>query len=928
MTTAEKHGTEEDEESPSASQVALKELADQKFALDQHAIVAITDVQGTITYVNEKFCVISGYSKDELIGKNHRILNSGNHPKEFFQQMYHTIANGQVWHGEIKNRAKNGSIYWVDTTIVPTLSTENKPRQYVAIRTDITQRKWGEQALKESLAASDRTLKELADQKFALDEHAIVAITDVQGTITYVNEKFCAISQYPKEELIGQNHRILNSQHHPKEFFQQMYRSIASGKVWKGEIKNRAKGGEIYWVDTTIVPFMNADGRPRQYVAIRADITERKRAEEASKESLAARERAVKELADQKFALDQHAIVAVTDIQGTITYVNDKFCSISRYSKEELIGQNHRILNSGHHPKEFFQEMYHTIANGQVWHGEIKNRAKDGSIYWVETTVVPTLSAEGKPRQYVAIRADITERKQAEAELIESLAATNAALKEVADQKFALDQHAIVAATDVQGTITYVNEKFCVISGYSKDELIGQNHRILNSGHHPKEFFQEMYHTIANGQVWHGEIKNRAKDGSIYWVDTTIVPFAGANGKPRQYMAIRADITERKRSEAAERMAAVVESSDDAIVSKALDGTISAWNRGAEKLFGYSAAEAVGNSMDMLVPDDRKNEESDILLKIERGVKVEHFETVRVRKDGKRIDVSTMISPIRDGRGAIVGASNIARDITKSKADEQQIRNLNEELARRVAELNGANQVLEQSNIELQQFAYIASHDLQSPLRSISGFVQLLKMEYEDKLDQQAADWIRRTVQAIELMQTLIRDLLAYSGVDSRSRPFGQTSFMDIFKEVLALLESSIQDSAGQVTCGDLPTVMGDHSQLVQLVQNLVSNGLKYHSDKPPHVHVSAARDQNEWILSVRDNGIGIQTKHHERIFEIFKRLHSQTEYPGTGIGLAVCRRVVERHGGRIWLESEPGHGSVFHFSIPERSAKLNEQRT
>jgi PAS domain S-box-containing protein len=928
MTTTEKQGTEEGEESLSANHVALKELADQKFALDQHAIVAITDVQGTITYVNEKFCVISGYSKDELIGQNHRILSSGHHPKEFFQEMYHTIANGQVWHGEIKNRAKDGSIYWVDTTIVPTLSTENKPRQYVAIRTDITQRKWGEQALKESLAASDRTLKELADQKFALDQHAIVAITDVQGTITYVNEKFCAISQYPKEELIGQNHRILNSQHHPKEFFQQMYRSIASGKVWKGEIKNRAKGGEIYWVDTTIVPFMNADGRPRQYVAIRADITERKRAEEASKESLAARERAVKELADQKFALDQHAIVAVTDIQGTITYVNDKFCSISRYSKEELIGQNHRILNSGHHPKEFFQEMYHTIANGQVWHGEIKNRAKDGSIYWVETTVVPTLSAEGKPRQYVAIRADITERKRVEAEVIESLAATSAALKEVADQKFALDQHAIVAATDIQGTITYVNEKFCVISGYSKDELIGKNHRILNSGYHPKEFFQEMYHTIANSQVWYGEIKNRAKDGSIYWVDTTIVPFAGANGKPRQYMAIRADITERKRSEAAERMAAVVESSDDAIVSKALDGTISAWNRGAEKLFGYSAADAVGNSMRMLVPEDRTNEESDILLQIGRGEKVEHFETVRVRKDGKRINISAMISPIRDGRGAIVGASNIARDITKSKADEQEIRNLNEELAHRVAELNGANQVLEQSNIELQQFAYIASHDLQSPLRSISGFVQLLKMEYEDKLDEQAGDWIRRTVQAIELMQTLIRDLLAYSGVDSRSRPFGQTSFLDIFNEILALLESSIRDSAGQVTCGDLPTVMGDHSQLVQLMQNLVSNGLKYHSEKPPHVHVSAERNQNEWILSVRDNGIGIQTKHHERVFEIFKRLHSQTEYPGTGIGLAVCRRVVERHSGRIWLESEPGHGSVFHFTIPDGSAKPNDQRT
>src|SRR5205814_3141991 len=194
--------------------------------------------------------------------------------------------------------------------------------------------KRAEEAFKESLVATQAALRELADQKFALDQHAIVAITDVQGTITCVNEKFCAISKYSKEELIGQNHRVLNSGHHSKEFFQQMYRAIANGQVWRGEICNRAKDGWIYWVDTTIVPFSGEDGKPRQYVAIRADITERKRAEEAFKESLITTEAALKELADQKFALDQHAIVAITNVQGTITYVNEKFCAISKYSRE------------------------------------------------------------------------------------------------------------------------------------------------------------------------------------------------------------------------------------------------------------------------------------------------------------------------------------------------------------------------------------------------------------------------------------------------------------------------------------------------------------------------------------------------------------------------------------------------------------------
>src|SRR5712672_474140 len=317
---------------------------------------------------------------------------------------------------------------------------------------EIIERKRAEQAAEENLATRGTVLKELSDQKFALDQHAIVATTDVQGTITYVNDKFCSISQYSKDELIGKNHRILNSAHHPKEFFQKMYHTIANGQVWRGEICNRAKDGSLYWVDTTIVPLLDGKGKPRQYMAIRAEITERKRAEEA--------------LSEQKYALDQHAIVATTDVQGTITYVNKKFCTISQYSKEELIGQNHRILNSGHHSKEFFQEMYHSIANGQVWRGEICNRAKDGSLYWVDTTIVPLLDGKGKPRQYMAIRAEITERKRAEEALSE--------------QKYALDQHAIVATTDVQGTITYVNKKFCTISQYSKDELIGRNHRVLN----------------------------------------------------------------------------------------------------------------------------------------------------------------------------------------------------------------------------------------------------------------------------------------------------------------------------------------------------------------------------------------------------------------------------------------------------------------
>lgn len=253
-------------------------------------------------------------------------------------------------------------------------------------------------------------MEKITDYKYALDESSIIAITDQKGIINYVNENFCNISKYTAEELIGQDHRIINSGYHSKEFIKNLWTTIANGNVWKGELKNKAKDGTIYWVDTTIVPFLNADNKPYQYVAIRSDITDRKKGEDELKKIL-------KEISDYKYALDESAIVAITDQKGIITHVNDNFCKISKYSNKELIGQDHRIINSGYHPKEFIKELWTTIANGNVWKGELKNRAKDGSTYWVDTTIVPFLNQVGKPYQYVAIRSDITERKEGEEQI-------------------------------------------------------------------------------------------------------------------------------------------------------------------------------------------------------------------------------------------------------------------------------------------------------------------------------------------------------------------------------------------------------------------------------------------------------------------------------------------------------------------------------
>lgn len=247
-----------------------------------------------------------------------------------------------------------------------------------------------------------------------------------------------------------------------------------------------------------------------------------------------------------------------------------------------------------------------------------------------------------------------------------------------------------------------------------------------------------------------------------------------------------------------------------------------------------------------------------------------------------------------------------------------------DELAEEVAErkqaevkLKQAVAELERSNAELEQFAYVASHDLQEPLRMVSSFAQLLAQRYHGKLDKNADEFIEYVVDGVNRMQRLINDLLAYSRVGTGDKPYELTDCEAVLDKSLANLQVAIEDSEAVITHDRLPSVTADDLQMVQLFQNLLGNTIKFRNEKPPLVHISARQEENEWLFSVRDNGIGIDEKYATRIFLIFERLHTSAEYHGTGIGLAICKKIVERHGGRIWVKSEPGKGSTFYFTLP-----------
>ena len=286
------------------------------------------------------------------------------------------------------------------------------------------------------------------------------------------------------------------------------------------------------------------------------------------------------------------------------------------------------------------------------------------------------------------------------------------------------------------------------------------------------------------------------------------------------------------------------------------------------------------------------------------------YETAILTKGGERRDVNITEASITSHEGKII----VMQDITERKRAETK-------LAKAVTDL-------ERSNEELEQFAYVASHDLQEPLRMVANFTSLLKERYHGRLDSDADDFIDYAVDGAKRMQKLIQGLLNYSRVSTRGKEFGSVDCEKLLKQTLTSLMTLIEENGAKVTNGALPTILADEDQMLQLFQNLISNSIKFRGDESPRIHISAKDESTGWLFSVRDNGIGIDSQYAERIFLIFQRLHSREEYPGTGIGLAIARRIVERHGGRIWVESEHGKGSTFFFTIPmRREATENEQQ-
>jgi len=382
------------------------------------------------------------------------------------------------------------------------------------------------------------------------------------------------------------------------------------------------------------------------------------------------------------------------------------------------------------------------------------------------------------------------------------------------------------------------------------------------------------------------------------------------------FYLLQREITQRARAEEALRASEVkfrgiLESAPDAMVIMDARGRIALVNAETERLFGYRRDELVGQTVEILVPErfrrGHSHQRQEYTAHPRTRPMDQGLDLRGLRKDASEFPAEISLSPLESAEGILV--TSAIRDISVRRKAEAHLLKKMEELKR--------------SNEELAQFAYIASHDLQEPLRMVASYTQLLSKRYKGKLDSDADEFISFAVDGASRMQRLIQDLLAYSRAGTNGQALRETSSEDALKEALTNLRATMEESGAVVTHDSLPAITTDGTQLAQVFQNLVGNAIKYRGPEVPRVHVSATKNGGEeWIFSVRDNGLGIDPQYFERIFILFQRLHGRKEFKGTGIGLAICKKIVERLGGRIWVESQPEKGSTFYFALPERDGK------
>ena len=763
---------------------------------------------------------------------------------------------------------------------------------------------------------------------------------DAVGDCLYVNERWCQISGITCNEALGKGWLQGIHPDDRERVFTEWYSPAAQKLPFKSEYRFQGiNQTHISWVFGQAVGQIGENGEVKSYVCTITDITERKQIEEENRllnetlEHRVAERTAQIEISNHKLQKEiaysekiaialleltqlQNAIlnsanytIISTDPDGTIKTFNRAAEQLLGYSREEVVGKVtveiiHDPLEVAKRAEVLSQELGVKIKPGIEAFVALPRRKiadenewtyirKDGSRFPVLLSVTALFDSKGNINGFLGIAQDISDRKQAEKELRDL---TNAMQNAVEG----------ISRLDIDGRYVKVNRAYAHKCGYEPQEMLGMKWQPTV---HPSDVemmisaYQEM---LISGKV-EVEARGVRKNGSFFYKQLTMVKACDAQGIFNGHHCFMKDITERKLTETALQESEfkyrqIVELAEEGIWVIDSNALTTYVNHAMARMLGYSELEMFGRSIFDFMDEQLKPQALDNFQRRKQGIGEQH-EFKFKSKDGKDIWTDMSTSPVMDSQGNLLSCCALVYNITARKEAEQQMLQLTEDLKR--------------SNEELEQFAYVASHDLQEPLRAITSYTQLLAQRYQGNLDDRADKYINYIVDGATRMQQLINDLLAYSRLGTRGQEFEPADCKAAVQQSLCNLQIAIAEKKAVITCDTMPTVMADEFQLVQLFQNLIANSIKFCRQDIPLIHIAACRQESEWVLSVRDNGIGIDPEYADRIFIIFQRLHSRRQYSGTGIGLAMCKRIVERHGGRIWVESQEGKGATFYFTIP-----------
>jgi len=854
----------------SAHQIIMADGHFKKLIENSHDGLTLLDKHFDVIYRSPSAEKINGWNTKERL---RRPLDKLIHPEdmEILSFVKKRVLNNPGLPVTFSFRSKHrlGHFMWFECVFTNFLNDPDL-KAIVCNFKDISEKKRADEVL-------EMAVKELSDYKYALDESAIIAITDQKGIIKHVNENFCRISKYSKDELIGQDHRIINSGYHNKAFIRNLWVTIAGGQIWKGELKNRAKDGSFYWVDTTIVPFLNEKGKPYQYVAIRSDITERKLNEEKIIESAAF----IKTITDNVPALiaywtaDLHCLFAN---KPHLQWFDKQLHEMQGITKRELLGDDEFRLHEKH---------IENVLKGEVQSFErVFYNSKGKSIY-THTQYLPDVEND-VVKGFYSLVYDISEIKLAEQEISSKTEQIENILESLGDAFFAVDKN---------WTITYWNNMAEKYMGKTRDEVLNKNiweiyPDAVNSPAYLK--YNEAFET--NKSV-HFELY------SIYlknWSD--ISAFPTGNGLS---IYIR-DINERKKAELAaarsqEEKITILESIGDAFFAVDKNWIVTYWNKAAEIALSKTKEEMINNYLWDVFSDQidsisyKKYHQA---IETNKAVHFEDYYDTLIRW----YDISAY--------PAGNGLSVYFKDITERKLADIQLNDLTRHLQKQAKELAI-------SNAELEQFAYVASHDLQEPLRMVTGFLSQIEKKYSSIIDDRGKQYINFAVDGAKRMRQIILDLLEFSRIGGMEDDQEEVDLNKLINEITALYRKQIEETRAIINFNNLPAFKTYKTVMRQVFQNLISNSLKYHQlNRAPEITIACKEIGDHWRFSVKDNGIGIDAEYFDKIFIIFQRLHNKDEYSGTGMGLAIAKKIIENMGGKIWVRSEPGVGSTFYFTV------------